>query len=68
LCYRCDRAENYTLEEIKGCIVSFEQASLKWQAEQNNLDVFSSCSMEALKEEMDLEGIDDEVQSHEILA
>jgi patatin-like phospholipase/acyl hydrolase len=62
------KAENYTLEEIKGCIVSFEQASLKWQAEQNSLNVFSSCSMEALKEEMDLEGIDDEVQSHEILA
>lgn len=62
------KAENYTLKEIKGCIVSFEQASLKWQAEQNNLDVFSSCSMEALKEEIDLEGIDDEVSNHEILA
>ncbi len=62
------KAENYTLEEIKGCIVSFEQASLKWQAEQNSLDVFSSCSMEALKEEMDLEGIDDEVSNHEIVA
>jgi uncharacterized protein len=62
------KAENYTLAEIKGCIVSFEQASLKWQAEQNSLDVFSSCSMEVLKEEIDLEGIDDEVQSHEIVA
>jgi patatin-like phospholipase/acyl hydrolase len=62
------KAENYTLEEIKGCIVSFEQASLKWQNEQNNLDVFSNCSMEALKEEVDLAGIDDEVSNHEILA
>jgi patatin-like phospholipase/acyl hydrolase len=62
------KAENYTLEEIKGCIVSFKQASLKWQNEQNNLDVFSNCSMEALKEEVDLAGIDDEVSNHEILA
>ncbi|WP_010421939.1 patatin-like phospholipase family protein [Rickettsia helvetica] len=50
------KAENYTLEEIKECIVSFEKASLKWQSEQNNLDVFSSCSMEALKEDITLEG------------
>ncbi|ABV73308.1 hypothetical protein A1E_01815 [Rickettsia canadensis str. McKiel] len=61
-------AENYTLNEIKECIVSFEQASLKWQAEQKKHDVFSSCSMEALKEEMNLEGIDDEVLNHEIIA
>lgn len=60
--------KNWTLEEIENGIVSFKEASLKWQAEQNNLDVFSSCSMEALKEEMDLEGIDDEVSNHEILA
>jgi len=63
-----NKVENYTLEEIKEGIVSFEQASLKWQNEQNNLDVFSSCSMEALKEEIDLEGIDDEVSNHEIFA
>ena len=60
--------KNWTLEEIENAIVSFKEASLKWQAEQNSLDVFSSCSMEALKEEMDLEGIDDEVSNHEILA
>ncbi|MFP3012746.1 MAG: patatin-like phospholipase family protein [Rickettsia sp.] len=60
--------KNWTLEEIENGIVSFKEASLKWQAEQNNLDVFSSCSMEALKEEMDLEGIDDEVSNHQILA
>lgn len=60
--------KNWTLEEIENGIVSFKEASLKWQAEQNSLDVFSSCSMEALKEEMDLEGIDDEVSNHEILA
>ncbi|EER22505.1 MULTISPECIES: patatin-like phospholipase family protein [spotted fever group] len=46
------KAENYTLEEIKECIISFEQASSKWQSEPNNLDVFSSCSMEALKEDI----------------
>lgn len=60
--------KNWTLEEIENGIVSFKEASLKWQAEQNSLDVFSSCSMEALKEEMNLEGIDDEVSNHEILA
>ncbi|KIJ88598.1 patatin [Rickettsia asembonensis] len=60
--------KNWTLEEIENGIVSFKEASLKWQTEQNSLDVFSSCSMEALKEEMDLEGIDDEVSNHEILA
>jgi len=59
------KAENYTLEEIKGCVVSFEQASLKWQEEQN---ILNSCGMESLKEDMDLEGIDDEVSNHEILA
>ncbi|MFQ3887665.1 MAG: patatin-like phospholipase family protein [Rickettsia conorii subsp. raoultii] len=48
--------KNLTLAEIENGIVSFKEASLKWQAEQNNLDVFSSCSMEALKEDMTLEG------------
>ncbi|AEK74922.1 patatin [Rickettsia conorii subsp. heilongjiangensis] len=48
--------KNLTLAEIEKGIVSFKEASLKWQAEQNNLDVFSSCSMEALKEDMTLEG------------
>ncbi|GAA5252696.1 patatin-like phospholipase family protein [Candidatus Rickettsia kedanie] len=60
--------KNWTLEEIENGIVSFKEASLKWQAEQNSLDVSSSCSMEALKEQIDLEGIDDEVSNHEILA
>ncbi len=45
-----------TLAEIENGIVTFKEARLKWQAEQNNLDVFSSCSMEALKEDMTLEG------------
>ncbi|AAU04055.1 patatin-like phospholipase family protein [Rickettsia typhi] len=48
--------QNYTLEEIKNCIVSFKLASSKWQDTQNNLDVFSSCSMQALKEDISLEG------------
>jgi hypothetical protein len=67
-----NRVKNCTSEEIKEIIenenITFTQASLKWQNEQNNLDLFSSCSMEALKEEMELEGIDDEVANHEILA
>ncbi|GAA5253097.1 hypothetical protein [Candidatus Rickettsia kedanie] len=29
---------------------------------------YMSCGMEALKEKIELEGIDDEVQSHEVLA
>ncbi|MFV9839707.1 MAG: patatin-like phospholipase family protein [Rickettsia aeschlimannii] len=41
--------KNLTLAEIENGIVSFKEASLKWQAEQNNLDVFSSCSMATLK-------------------
>lgn len=48
--------KNWTLEEIENGIVSFKEASLKWQAEQNSLDVLSSCSMEALKEDITLEG------------
>jgi len=70
------KAENYTLEEIKGGIVSFEQASSKWQEEQNKEDMLSSCSMEscsmeALKEEMSLEGeehTDDAPGYNEIVA
>ncbi|WP_347938925.1 patatin-like phospholipase family protein [Rickettsia oklahomensis] len=62
------KAENYTLKELKGCIVSFEEASLTWQAKQNNTNLFNGCRMEALKEEIDLEGIDAEVLNHEILA
>ncbi|MCX4080048.1 patatin-like phospholipase family protein [Rickettsia rhipicephali] len=65
------KAENYTLEEIKGCIVSFAQTSLKWQNEQNNRDVFSSCSIEALKEDITLEGeehTDDVPGYNEIMA
>lgn len=34
---------------LQGCIVSFVQTSLKWQNEQNNRDVFSSCSIRSLK-------------------
>ncbi|AFC70997.1 patatin-like phospholipase [Rickettsia australis str. Cutlack] len=60
--------KNWTLEEIENGIVSFKEASLKCHAKQNSLYVSSSCSMEALKEEIDLEGIDDEVSNHEILA
>ncbi|HJD59476.1 MAG TPA: patatin, partial [Rickettsia endosymbiont of Omalisus fontisbellaquei] len=55
-----NRVKNCTSEEIKEIIenenITFTQASLKWQNEQNNLDVFSSCSMEALKEDITLEG------------
>ena len=48
--------KNLTLEEIKNAIVSFKEASLKWQAGQNNLDVFSGCSAAALREDITLEG------------
>ncbi|MCC8419252.1 MAG: patatin-like phospholipase family protein [Rickettsia endosymbiont of Glossina mortisans submortisans] len=34
------KIKNWTLEEIENGIVSFKEASLKWQAEQNNLDVY----------------------------
>ncbi|AFE53024.1 patatin B1 precursor (pat1) [Rickettsia prowazekii str. GvV257] len=51
-----NETENYTLEEMKNYIVSFKLASSKWQDTQNNLDIFSSCSMQALKEDIDLEG------------
>ncbi|ABV75204.1 Patatin-like phospholipase [Rickettsia akari str. Hartford] len=60
--------KNWTLEEIENCIANFKEAILRCQAKQNSLDISSSCSMEALKEERDLEGIDDEVLNHEILA
>ncbi|HJD56038.1 MAG TPA: patatin-like phospholipase family protein [Rickettsia endosymbiont of Pyrocoelia pectoralis] len=66
--YFLQKAENYTLEEIEKCIIEFGQESLRLQEEQFKADMLSSCSMEALKEEMDLEGIDDEVTNHEILA
>nr|WP_016926431.1 patatin-like phospholipase family protein [Rickettsia conorii] len=58
--------KNLTLAEIENGIVTFKEARLKWQAEQNNLDVFSSCSMEALKEDMTLEGEEhtDDVQAY----
>ncbi|ABV76512.1 patatin-like phospholipase family protein [Rickettsia rickettsii] len=58
--------KNLTLAEIENSIVTFKAARLKWQAEQNNLDVFSSCSMEALKEDMTLEGEEhtDDVQGY----
>lgn len=62
-----DKAKDHTLKEIEMYIINFKQASLKLQNEQNK-DCLISCSMEALKEEIDLEGIDDEVTNHEILA
>lgn len=51
------KAESYTLEEVKEQVVNFEQASLKWQEEQAKDDILSSCTMEeASQEEIKLEG------------
>ena len=64
------KAESYTLEEVKERIVNFEQASLKWQEEQAKDDMLSSCATEALKEDIELEGeehTDDAIGYNEIM-
>lgn len=63
------KAKSYTLEEVKERVVNFEQASLKWQEEQAKDDMLSSCAIEALKEDIELEGEEhtDDVGYNEIM-
>ncbi|MGI4752660.1 MAG: hypothetical protein ACRYE8_02890 [Janthinobacterium lividum] len=64
------KAENYTLEEVKERVVNFEQASLKWLEEQAKDDMLSSCATEASQEEIKLEGeehTDDALGYNEIM-
>lgn len=64
------KAESYTLEEIKERVVNFEQASLRWQEEQAKDDMLSSCATEASQEEIKLEGeehTDDALGYNEIM-
>lgn len=64
---------DYSNQELEKLILDFAEGQtvvkeMELHEAASVLAPYMSCDMEALKEEMDLEGIDDEVSNHEILA
>lgn len=64
---------DYSNQELEKLILDFAEGQkvvkeMELHEAESVLAPYMSCGMEALKEAMELEGIDDEVQSHEILA
>lgn len=64
---------DYSNQELEKLILVFAEGQkvvkeMELHEAESVLATYMSCSMEANQESMELEGIDDEVQSHEILA